>query len=291
MQLLTPDIIEVARQAVGAYSARLGVRDLSQVDPRRLPPRLAADYSTAMDFAAAAYIAAQARTFLFDIEQIRAFLPALDRRIAPAAHPLPFPSMFVQFSRGLDERLFTSGLRVSGSIEQSDEVLGLLISEPAQGGTFVNVIAWYASTSINRVQLDAAGDGSIEYRPSDVLPSSDRQAMRRDKQRIATLGMLCLAYINSPGIEVERVAPDAAVNRRRVARGKRELPEYYVCVVRHERVAGSDGEAAAAGRHVSFRFDVRGHFRTLRDGRTVWVRPHQRGLEHERYKPKAYDVR
>ena len=53
------------------------------------------------------------------------------------------------------------------------------------------------------------------------------------------------------------------------------------------RVTGS-GEPTC--RHVSFRFDVRGHWRNLSDGRTVWIRPHQRGVEHDLYRPKAYKV-
>jgi hypothetical protein len=51
-------------------------------------------------------------------------------------------------------------------------------------------------------------------------------------------------------------------------------------------------EVASAGRdrHVSYKFDVRGHFRRLSDGRLIWVRPHQRCLAHERYIPSVRRV-
>jgi hypothetical protein len=44
---------------------------------------------------------------------------------------------------------------------------------------------------------------------------------------------------------------------------------------------------ASAQTH-GFRYDVRGHFRRLPDGKLTWVRAHQQGLAHELYKPKVY---
>jgi hypothetical protein len=134
--------------------------------------------------------------------------------------------------------------------------------------------------------LDIKSDGVVAYNP---IGGGGNEAKARDKQRIANLGLLCLAYIHSPGIEVEHVEPDPAVNRKRVSKGKAELPDYYVCRVSKRRYV--PGEAGApSGRHVSFRFDVRGHFRRLPDGRTIWIRSHQRGVEHEFYRPKSYRV-
>ncbi len=148
-------------------------------------------------------------------------------------------------------------------------------------------MAWYASTSINRAAMPLAGDGSVAT--AFTVGSAANTEAVRDKQRIANLGLLCLAYINSPGIEVARVEPPPAINKRRQREGKMPLEDYYLCRVGHDRTAAG-GAGDPSGRHVSFRFDVRGHFRRLTDGRTVWIRPHQRGVEHEMYKPKAYRV-
>ena len=100
--------------------------------------------------------------------------------------------------------------------------------------------------------------------------------------------MLCLAYINSPGIELEKVSTPEKVNRKRAREGKRVLEDYYICALAKGRRHASEGEPT--GRHVSFRFDVAGHFRRAPDGRTIWIRAHQRGLANERYRPKVYRV-
>jgi hypothetical protein len=110
----------------------------------------------------------------------------------------------------------------------------------------------------------------------------------RYKRRIANLALLCLAYMTSPGIETELIEAPPAVARRREREGKSPLPDYYICRLAKGRRYATEGEPT--GKHVSFRFDVVGHFRRQPDGRTIWVRPHQRGLQHETYKPKVYRV-
>lgn len=119
---------------------------------------------------------------------------------------------------------------------------------------------------------------------------TNRLTTQADKQRIANLALLCLAYIHSPGVETEHVQADAATNKKRAAKGKRELPDYYICRVRRTRQEGREG--GSSGKHVSLMFAVRGHFRRLEDGRTIWVRAHFRGLEHgeDSIKPKTYKV-
>ena len=66
----------------------------------------------------------------------------------------------------------------------------------------------------------------------------------------------------------------------RLEKGKSPLPDYYICRLAKGRRYATEGEPT--GKYVSFRFDVVGHFRRQPDGRTIWVRPHQRGCSTKR---------
>lgn len=293
MHLIKNDIVHVCDLAVTQFCRVFGLPaddqllNVQAIRPHLTPEQLA-DYSDAVDFYVTGFIAAQAQTFVFDTAQIMEFLRAVDRQLAPGDYPPPFDCMIVQFTEPIPEFEFLSGLRTSGrAAEPGDHVLGLVMAFPGEGASVANVIAYYSSTSINRSAMPLSGDGSVsqEFTVGHGGPAE----YARDKQRIANLGLLCLAYIDSPGIEVARVSTPAAINKRRARDGKKPLEDYYLCRVSHERAAaGAGGEAT--GRHVTFRFDVRGHFRRLPDGRTVWVRPHQRGVGHELYRPKTYRV-
>mgnify|MGYP000960570859 FL=1 len=293
MLLLRDDIVRICDMAVARFSQATGLpadQGLLNVDILRplLPPDLLPAYSDAVDFYVTGHIARQAQTFIFDTRQIMEFLRAVDRKLAPGDYPPPFDCMVIQFTEPIPEGEFLSGLRTSGRPNApNDTVLGLVLAFPGEEATVANVVAWYSSTSINRAAIPLAGDGSVSL--NFVVGHGGPDEYARDKQRIANLGLLCLAYIDSPGIEVARVSTPAAINKRRARDGKKPLEDYYLCRVSHERAAaGAGGEAT--GRHVTFRFDVRGHFRRLPDGRTVWVRPHQRGVGHELYRPKTYRV-
>jgi hypothetical protein len=292
MRLIKDDITRICDLALTQFSRVSGLPDddrLLQMDAIRptLEPGQVAVYADAVDFYITRFIARQAQTFIFDSAQIMEFLAAVDRQLAPGDYPAPFDCMIIQFTEPIPESEFLSGLRTSGRPnDPGDSIAGLIMAVPSDGTRVANVIAWYTSTSINRAAMPLAGDGSVSQ---DFAYGGGGADYVRDKQRIANLGLLCLAYINSPGIEVARVETPPAINKRRIRDGKKPLEDYYLCRVSRERsAAGEAGEAT--GRHVSFRFDVRGHFRRLPDGRTVWIRPHQRGVEHELYKPKAYRV-
>lgn len=293
MHLIKPDIVRTCEQAVTQFCRVSGLPtddrllQVQAIRPHLTPAQLAA-YSDAVDFYITGFIARQAQTFIFDSRQIMAFLAAVDRQLAPGDYPAPFDCMIVQFTEPIPESEFLAGLRTSGRPNDAgDTVAGLIMAFPTDGASVANVVAWYASTSINRAAMPLNGDGSVSQ--EFTVGHGGPPEYVRDKQRIANLGLLCLAYLNSPGIEVARVETPTAINKRRVKDGKKPLEDYYLCRVVHERTAGA-GEGEPTGRHVTFRFDVRGHFRRLPDGRTVWIRPHQRGVEHELYRPKAYRV-
>jgi len=254
---------------------------------QRVPPTSLPAWADAVDFYITVATAQRAKTFVFDSTQIMAFLAAIDRRMAPGDYQPPFPEMIIQFSEPIIEQEFLTGIRTSGRpVEHGDKVLGLVLGFPTEQRQNITTSAWFTSTSVNRAVMQVSGDGTLS---AETITGTMQENAARDKQRILNLGMLCIAYINSPGIETEHVAADAGVNRKRQAKGKRALPDYYICRVRRDRTTGgTPGETT--GRHVSFRFDVRGHSRRLADGGTIWIRAHQRGVEHELYKPKAYRV-
>ena len=109
-------------------------------------------------------------------------------------------------------------------------------------------------------------------------------------EKIRNLAIACIGYINCENIYLhkEGEVPDA-VNRKRAKQGKKVLEPYYTCRIRGVQY-DSNGEPTGEGAHHGFRYDVRGHFRKLTTGKTTWVRPHQRGLQHELYVPKTYVV-
>jgi len=102
------------------------------------------------------------------------------------------------------------------------------------------------------------------------------------------LAIACVAYINCENITLERQAADAKLNRSRTGKGKKPFEDYYLCHLRASR--GEAGAGEGQGGEHGFRYDVRAHFRRLPDGRLTWVRAHQRGVGHELYRPKVYQV-
>lgn len=296
MHLIKTDIERITTAAASLFC------DAYQIDPdklldttyckMRLPDHAHAEYADATDFFVTGWIAAQAQTFLFDTKQVMQFLRAVDRQLSPGQIRPPFNEMVIQFSEPIPESEFLTGVHTSGrSGDEGDKVAGLVLAFPDDRGHVINVCAWFASTSVNRVALDIHSSGAIAYEPIvDGMDNAVMEQARQDKQRIVNLAMLCLAYMTTPGMIIERVSTPPAVNRKREAKGKRPLSDYYVCRwtgnADKVRSVGTGEPGTAHG----FRYDVTGHFRRLPDGRTIWVRPHQRGLTHEEFRPKVYRV-
>ena len=105
-----------------------------------------------------------------------------------------------------------------------------------------------------------------------------------------TLAIACIGYINCENVYLHKeggVHPK--VNEKRERKGKSRLEPYYVCRIRGVQYDSNGYEKGAGVKH-GIRYDVRGHFRRLETGKTIWVRPHQRGLQNELYVPKTYVV-
>lgn len=102
------------------------------------------------------------------------------------------------------------------------------------------------------------------------------------------LAIACIGYINCENVYLERQGEvPESVNRKRSAKGKSRLEPYYVCRIRGIQY---DSATTGNGRKHGIRYDVRGHFRRLETGKTIWVRPHLRGLANELYVPKVYKI-
>ena len=250
------------------------------------------------DFEIAALIAAQAQTVIFHADQMLALRPALERFAEAVDYRLPFTNVILQFDRPVPEQLFfdlerpyqndpallaettrlweEAGLALHGwTPADGDGVAALLLTQMEDGGVTHNqAVAFFASTAINRVH----------WTGHDLtwLPYTD-QHFAANKRTLRNLAVACVAYLNCVNLALEKHEAPAKVQRRRVRDGKPPILPYYTVVVAPAYRGEEDAEAHGSSH--GFRYDVRGHFRRLADGRLIWVRPHQRGLAHELYVP------
>lgn len=103
-----------------------------------------------------------------------------------------------------------------------------------------------------------------------------------------------LYYLTSPSVKLVQHSPDPALCRAARKRG-RPVPSGWYEIDYHQTgvVRGAISEKGVS-RRVRYRFDVRGHFCTFRvgklAGRTIWRRPHQRGVKNALYVPKGYRI-
>lgn len=243
-----------------------------------------------------------AQTILFSSEQAQVFLGISKTYGDVLDYRLPFENVFIQLTSPVafefddsillnleyvalaqhvidNEVLKEGNLVFFANVEGEDRALEFDTDE----SLFVNVayfvtrreagrrpvifkIMWYAG-AYNSLLED--GPGASIFKP---------------------LAIACIGYINCENIYLhkEGEVPDK-VNRKREREGKKILEPYYVCRIRGVQY-DSNGEPIGEGTHHGFRYDVRGHFRKLTNGKTTWVRPHQRGLQNELYIPKTYVV-
>ena len=258
-----------------------------------------------MDFQVTKEIADFAQTILFSADQALALRPALEDFGERVEYRLPFPMVILQFDHPIPEREFfelervdesdpallrrmaahwaAAGLTLHGwEPAQGDAVAALLLhqGETDAGEVYNQAVAWFVSTAANRVYWVGT---DLRY----IDPTLQRN--EENKRTLRNLAMACVAYINCVNLELTRHETPEKVNRKRAAKGKRVLDPYYTIDVRPEyRREGEDGGHGSQHGH---RYDVRGHFRRLQDGRLTWVRPHQRGLSHDLYIPAVRRVK
>lgn len=253
----------------------------------------------------------ESKTILFPVEQVAVFASLLkNKMIIPLEYKLPFKSVLLEFTEPIEVIGFEGAKSAVGFLlEQYDETekgfkeavervkeVDRLIEfsdsdikhiDWSKGGTVTinEMIVLYAdgfsSNQISWNSNDPDGFDTGDYWDTDQL-----SAATRFKQ----LAIACIGYINCENIYLEKEGEVAkAINEKRERKGKSRLEPWYVCRIKGVSYR-SDGAEKDTGNHQSIRYDVRGHFRRLDDGKTTWVRPHQRGLANELYVPKIYEV-
>lgn len=82
-----------------------------------------------------------------------------------------------------------------------------------------------------------------------------------------------LRAINSPRSALSTVLPDIKKNQMLRLRGKKPLSPHHIITLKPEDDSAESAGNAPTGTHASPRqHDRRGHYRTLKSGKTVWVR-------------------
>lgn len=242
----------------------------------------------------------QAQTILFSTEQVEVFRDLPPAYADTLDYRLPFPFLFIQLSTPLVVDVPMDGHLERSSIlyfvlvqaELTEETLAeykrlyadpMILTKPGEylaAGILNNITVVYDDLRTTRFgwMAESQHEFLIDY-------ADDVNAF---KSLIKRLCIACVGYINCENVYLEKHdGATEVVNRKRAAKGKDRIEPYYVCRVRGVQSAS---HATGTGPKRSIRFDVRGHFRRLESGKTIWVRPHQRGLQNELYVPKVYEV-
>lgn len=251
--------------------------------------------------------AKESKVILFDGDQVAVFLELIETKnfLPSIDYNLPFMDVWLNFSSPINIK----------AIDGDPTISALLVSQ-------VTIDEKEYNENAKRVrQADEFFDAEMQFMPVDwssteavafnqvrtiyanlecdvtAWTSQSQYIMTLDdcdldvmlwKEKARRLAAACIAYINCENIYLEKQGEvSEAVNRKREAKGKSRLEPYYVC--RIKGVQHDSHETGTGAKH-GIRYDVRGHFRRLETGKTIWVRPHQRGLQNELYIPKVYKV-
>lgn len=257
--------------------------------------------SSALEHAMFIKIAHDARPILFSAEQADVFskIPhyaeAIDFR-------LPFSDLFLQFSRPIKigytprgehdiDRCSLLAVAIRQESHTRQEIDEQIIVDSRYGKLSIDLPQDGDTIFVNTISLvyEDMGTESIKWASGgDQVFSFDDETRRNAVLHWKNVIVSCIGYINCENIYLEKQGEvPEAVNRKREAKGKSRLEPYYVCRIKGVQY---DGHATGEGSKHGIRYDVRGHFRRLETGKTIWVRPHQRGLTNELYVPKVYKV-
>lgn len=242
-----------------------------------------------------------AKTLLFPTSQAEVFLSVSQEYTEQLDYKLPFPVVFVQFSEPMavnvpyrgeykpDQILFMviSQFELSENDvnEQHRQSMNtpfslLKVSPRLKPGILNGITAIYSDMNI--LSFSWMADSHDEFVSGSLYGVDEYQHM------LKRLAISIIGYINCENVYLEKQGEvDDAINRKREKKGKSRLEPYYICRIKGVQY---DGHATGEGSKHSIRYDVRGHFRRMTNGKTIWVRPHQRGLQNELYIPKTYKV-
>lgn len=269
------------------------LRNYQRMSQQAVAGRLTVKVNDHTDTIATMHMLEDAQVIIFPAETALALVPAIRRFAEQLDFRLPFPSVMFQFSQPIAETDLLAQEK-----DEPDRIQALIVSQTENG--INNASVWFESTAVNRAQWAnesvtplRISPTAIETEDGDLLVMDNltpAEVKIRNKEIIRLLAVAMVAYINCDNITLERQAVDERINRKRQAKGKRPLLPYYTCAIRGVRY--EPGESEKTSRRVGLMFIVRGHFRKLESGRTIWVHAHYRGVEHgiDSAKPKAYEV-
>lgn len=249
------------------------------------------------------------QTILFSVEQCEVFWELIDKGSMPTLeYKLPFQDVLLEFTLPMTVTSPEGRRAVTGMVLNQIEVdretfeknTATVLGADAQFGyvseTRIIPIDWEKSDTVivNRVTFvdtdffveTMAWTSQADYAEIDDRVPEDLLDWRMKFKAIA---IACIGYINCENVYLERIQQASeSVNAKRERKGKSRLEPYYICRIRGIQYDSTD--PTGTGTKHGIRYDVRGHFRRLQTGKTIWVRPHQRGLQNELYVPKTYLV-
>lgn len=233
-----------------------------------------------------------AKVVVFPAEQAEVFMDAIGKVDFNMNYKLPFPITLLQFSEPI-----LSDLREDHGVLARGQVGALLLSQEIGSDGFSMNLGFLIEKSLYRFRpffWEEDGDDLLPSHPqkteSGETVSASQIVERMTMIDIKNLAIACIGYINCENVYLHPVeSASESINAKRERKGKSRLEPYYVCRIRgvqYDSAGNPTGEGAKHG----IRYDVRGHFRRMTNGKTTWVRPHQRGLANELYVPKTYVV-
>ncbi len=214
--------------------------------------------------------ARESKTILFRQEQALILLELAKKKKIDMNIPyrLPFSSVLVQFDR-------VTQIDLPSPLPYKNAG-GMLLSQDEFG--------WCEAHLIFSNLLNCSCSWDVE---EDYVLHGDISRWTDIEQSVLYFAYALVLFVNSDNIElVEQRNGESATSAKH---SSRKSPEpYYICRIKNTRVCTV--EPNGVGVKHGIRYDVRGHFRRQTNGKTTWVRPHQRGLQNELYVPKTYVV-
>lgn len=226
-----------------------------------------------------------AKVVLCKIAQLKEFLGV---KPPDAKFQLPFESIWLEFDQpygppGASEHNLARGVLVfkvdlvNGAKRNLVGILGL-----GTGGCCFASIGRFNSDGIWVPQ-----DDELEY-------LEDVEVRLQDFGFQFCQSVLSFLYLlQADNVTLEAHEQPAKINAKRKREGKPPLPGWYSVVFIDAPRNEVSRHGAGVGPNV--RFDVRGHWRVIHRGepeqKITWVRPHQRGLVNEIYRPSVWALK
>lgn len=242
-----------------------------------------------LDFFATWGIASEAQTIVLEADLALSLRDSLERFADQPSIELPFDAMIIQFDKPIGENQFFLHER-DHWLDAEDNIEALIIGEYNDS---LNAIAWFSSGEIQRVKWLRSQMDFSQFMPLDS--NRDLERALHNKKQLQLLAIAICMYMNCANVELEKKVTPKNVNAKRVKKGKQTLPDHYRCVISKTKYVGfqptvEEEMLIRTGRHVSFMFAVRGHFRKLSNGLIIWINAHFRGIQHS-LKSKVYQVK